>query len=270
MSLILTSISNLLLPDVTRAVVKYPELKTWISNLAQCPTKRNSWFSRARSLKKIEDLGKDENSDAFRRKNNQTLMLKSMNNYVSAGFLKTRRFIHLASSNLKHVKSVQALLKCRVSGVFTPRKADQMKIRAHTESENRCPICGEGGATSLEHILVSCKALNYLRTNFEIDDDIQKRPFLQGTNRDEKLIARYLLGGEVPGGRASDWLQSDGTKLPLFVRVARFVDEGLRVMRVALWSMVSTPLPPRAKAGTTCRAGRVYDTLDRTGVPGEF
>ena len=221
-----------------RALVKYPNLKTWIGVLFKYPvtSKTKPWIAKGKAwIKRFVDKDIDETSipepgyigraKSLYDRTLRTLWGSMEQTHKTAGFYDMWKFADTTWTSLQSIpiegRSVQIeigrglrlLHLCRIKGWWTARKLAKHHL-IDDQYKNTCPCCGDGVGETIGHIILKCirwkkqrqqylgglirAATNIVGVSTKWDSDLVVT---------ERLIIVLILGGTLScGSRIRHWL----------------------------------------------------------------
>lgn len=231
----------------TRAVFKYPTLRTVVAELMNNPAAgrwmKKSWLHLTRRwldthgpvLNFPEPVQEPENAMMQLRRRDTTRAAdlvrnhvwhrilrtkggRSSEQYLDRGFDASRGYIHAAVRFPLHAVGVHWLTRARVGAIWTARAF----VRIHwlpDEFQTRCPFCDEGyEGETLAHLLVECPRWHESR---QILQPLVDEAYAElGLAADSENVATFLLGGRIGGD------QGDGTRCLHWVKLPRDLQLG--------------------------------------------
>jgi hypothetical protein len=226
-----------------RALVKYPNLKTWIGVLAKYPykTQQSTWYSGGITWMKrynptVNRTAMGRPSEDYKERAEQAYsevldavwksMEKGPDGKASKPYF-TRRYEVTSWATSSAIPSVareeqvrlgrglRLLHLCRASSWWVADKMAWQHIEGMEEYKDKCPCCGEADRETVRHILLRCprweeqrqKHLGgIMRAATNLSRSVLDSPMGSGSCFEEKIVVVMMLGGEVDGRRVQSWL----------------------------------------------------------------
>lgn len=241
-----------------RALVKFPNLSTWVAKLLENPfsTRKAGWIkSSVVWLKKYPKASPEEGLAAVKGKIKEYFRQKeearegqtgSFLQYKEACFEETRSYLKSAVYYPHLAKGVTWLLRARVGGIWTASRAARLNLIDETWTD-LCPACeGEVLTNELDHILLLCPKYGQQRRSLDRD-----MAAVLDTALDPEIKVVFLLGGNIENGGANgpvppwtraQWTGDEGETIegvgkPGFVPVAEFLQSVMPRHMGSLWAL---------------------------------
>jgi len=294
-----------------RACVKYPSLRTWISTLTRNPCKQvgGSIVKQAHSMlekwKRNAKEGQDRGISTAKEARDKVLTSvweeteeKQKEKCIAVRYYRSCGFDETTWNQIKTIPAgvrgeqvklgygLRLLNQCRIRGFWTMQKIAKASKKDSTMRQylHKCPCCEEGGAETVEHILLRCRRWEDLR-NRHMGDLIRRAkeslervpPEGESTCGVEGEILTLILGGTCRGCRLEAWLPEKATSVKenlqcgLF-QVARYlqsiaVDRSVAVRKTACKIGITYRGEPTRRADAEEVGQHRIDVSDRDPVP---
>ena len=248
----------------TRALFKYPSLRTYIADLVEAPmvSRKRTWVSgsvmwlRRFCRNVLESESPRAASNLVRRALNDRL-----NRGVTAGryreceFGSSVKYLALTAKYLAFSKGLWWLTRIRVNAFWTGRAFERIGWLP-ARFRNQCPFCSrEGTGENVEHFLLVCPAWEVMRQESLrglLDRGFDSVNLLGGSKHNSGLMLDQALPLWLYPWR-DDEPRDDGDRqhnmvverLPGFVQVAKFLQQ---VMPIRLRRLAVLLRTPRADA----------------------
>jgi len=251
----------------TRALKKFPQLKTVIADLIASPprTREHTWvtgtiwwlrrFCRPASLVDIPGDAADIVKASVWERYNAVGKPKTWRFYVDSGFTETRKYLVIATHNPSISRGIYWLCRLRVGAIWF---ADRLAAIGYIDREyrNKCPFCNEVGVETAEHLLLVCNRWRQVREDYLGEFVAQHNPtwvqLLGGSNLQGGVEGVGNMGSEIrwfpnnPGRIEAD-LQlphhgdENGESLPTSVLVAQYLQKVMPIRFGLLHNLIEGP-----------------------------
>ena len=161
----------------TRALRKFPQLRTVIADLVNFPPKSrhqtwvtgaSRWLSRycrPASTVLVPGAAASTVKDIVWSNYNQGAKSKTCTLYLEKGFLGGRKYLELATHNPSLSRGVYWLCRLRVGAIWFASRLAAIGYIAQ-EYRNKCPFCNMIGAETTKHLLVVCDRWRQYRQEY--------------------------------------------------------------------------------------------------------
>ena len=238
-----------------RALVKYPNLKTWIGVLAKYPFKSSQslWYGGGikwmeRYCKTVDSKMMGRASDGYQAKaekaykevlqevwrsmqaGNEPFQGYSMRGYeVTAWALPGAVPVTARAQQVQLGRGLRLMHLCRTDSWWTAERMARQHFDGMEEYLNQCPCCGEGLGETMGHIFLTCSAWEKQRQEhlggiLRVATNISRSILGRSGSMCEESVLVLMLGGEIDGRRVENWLPCEAPTADCGAfQVARFL-----------------------------------------------